>query len=62
MQLHRHLRHLEPNIVVIFPELNDHRNYLADEFQYRSQEPEVYIHPEGTKHETKKMVRTHKRL
>jgi hypothetical protein len=35
MQLHRHLRHLQPNVVIIFPKLNDCRNYLTYEFQYR---------------------------
>jgi hypothetical protein len=35
MQLHRHLRHLELNVVVVFPKLNDRQNYLTDNFQYR---------------------------
>jgi hypothetical protein len=35
MKLHRRLRHLKPNVVVIFLEFNDRRNYLTDEFQCR---------------------------
>jgi hypothetical protein len=35
MLLHQHLRHLELNVIIVFPELNDRRNYLADDIQYR---------------------------
>jgi hypothetical protein len=35
MPLHQHLRHLELNIVVVFLELNDRWNCLANEFQCR---------------------------
>jgi hypothetical protein len=33
--LHQRLRHLKLNVVVVFPELNDRRNCLVDEFRYR---------------------------
>jgi hypothetical protein len=35
MPLHQCLCHLELNIIVLFPELNDRQNCLADDFQYR---------------------------
>jgi hypothetical protein len=34
-KLRRRLRHLKPNVVVIFPEFNDRWNYLTNKFHYR---------------------------